>query len=871
MRTNITYIALTALVLAGCVRESLPTDTPLEGIIINLELEEPQTKATRDGDASLNENVVASTIDLFFYNESTLEITKEVLGALRTGTLVQIQTNPNDIEDIFGTRGAGAHCGIFVVANFTGTYNGTPGSRTLTEIQSSLLPAPNWESFPQGTPAGGFVAQTSFVMTGQKQITLGNAQGSTPVSETVSLARIAAKVTFDVTVAGTVAGEESTWTPDLSNMSVYMVYAMRKATLGAEPVDMPVNANVTYTVNNASETVVFSQYRDKVLYDTGTTIQRRRGNTTVNAPVYSTTYEGASRPFYAYPCAWETGSAMEPYMKLIIPWTYGNTTRKYYYKIPFHGNELERNHWYHISIDVQILGTEQADPPEVTVNYAIAPWSGTMDTATAEEITSVTSVPAEVIMTRYLSVPTTEYVLYNEDKLVIPIQSSHDIEIVGYEVASGAYTSSHYVEANYIGSDPRIYNPFSTTFNSSDKIVAVRPDYGSSTPSAVSHEFTFDQAADAQGWSVVADRLSITLIHELNRDLSSANYDVAPYTIRMRVRHQGEGSTLYFADVTVEQRPSIIIRPYENSGGNSNYGYAFVNGAQNNGSTYGSNWTRTGRQNNYTYYSTDGSWTGYPHYNSQNNSPSTWDNWTYYLGSAPSTVSESNNNANTNMYVIETSVLPDSGNLSNYMLGDPRERTIDNLSGGNTEWSQSKPAVIGENRRITYYYPAGGSEYDNFIAPKLRVASSYGATYLVTFENAKRRCAAYQEDGLPAGRWRLPTVAEIEYISLLNTDGKIFRLLGSQSRYTSQNQDDPTSDYWCNSGFMTVYNGTNSQWSENGNRVPSPVRGTQFSSTDTKYIRCVYDEWYWEKTTHATVTKSSFTWGDQNRDDVRKN
>ena len=70
---------------------------------------------------------------------------------------------------------------------------------------------------------------------------------------------------------------------------------------------------------------------------------------------------------------------------------------------------------------------------------------------------------------------------------------------------------------------------------------------------------------------------------------------------------------------------------------------------------------------------------------------------------------------------------------------------------------------------------------------------------------------------------------------------------------------------------MTVYNGTNSQWSENGNRVPSPVRGTQFSSTDTKYIRCVYDEWYWEKTTHATVTKSSFTWGDQNRDDVRKN
>ena len=851
MRTNITYIALTALVLAGCVRESFPTDTPLEGIIINLELEEPQTKATRDGDASLNENVVSSTIDLFFYNESTLEITKEVLGVLRTGTLVQIQTNPNDIEDIFGTRGDGAHCGIFVVANFGGTYNGTPGSRTLTEIQSSLLPAPNWESFPQGTPAGGFVAQTSFVMTGQKQITLGNAQGSTPVSETVSLARIAAKVTFDVTVAGTVAGEESTWTPDLSNMSVYMVYAMRKATLGAEPVDMPVNANVTYTVNNASETVVFSQYRDKVLYDTGTTIQRQRGNTTVNAPVYSTTYEGASRPFYAYPCAWETGSAMEPYMKLIIPWTYGNTTRKYYYKIPFHGNELERNHWYHISIDVQILGTEQADPPEVTVNYAIAPWSGTMDTATPEEITSVTSVPATVIMTRYLSVPTTEYVLYNEDQLVIPIQSSHDIEIVGYNVASGesgAYTSSHYVDANYVGSDPRIYNPFTTTLNANDKIVAVRPDYSQTTPSAVSHSFTYNQAADAEGWSVVVNgRTGITFTHALNNDTTSDNYDVAPYTIRMRVRHQGEGANLYFTDVTIEQRPAIIIKPEANSGGTANYGYGYVNGGQNNDD----NWSYTSSGwlfVSYSYYSTDGSWTGAYRYYHNGGYQQAYDKWTYYLGASPSDLSNSSN-TNTNMYVIETSVLPTTGNVASFMLGDPRSRTIDNL--GQT-WSQSKASVQGSNRPITYYYPVGGAEYSYFIAPKFRIASSFGSTQPTTYDNAKRRCASYQEDGYPAGRWRLPTVAEISYMAQLTADNLIPRLLGGD--------DEEDTDYWSNNGYVTVPGGkSSSSLSDN--------TGT----SGTKYVRCVYDEWYWEKTTHATVTKSSFTWGDQNRDDVRKN
>ena len=28
----------------------------------------------------------------------------------------------------------------------------------------------------------------------------------------------------------------------------------------------------------------------------------------------------------------------------------------------------------------------------------------------------------------------------------------------------------------------------------------------------------------------------------------------------------------------------------------------------------------------------------------------------------------------------------------------------------------------------------------------------------------KRRCASYQEDGYPAGRWRLPTKAEFQFI-----------------------------------------------------------------------------------------------------------
>lgn len=823
MRTRIIYIALAILMLAGCVPETGFLGTTKDGIVLELYLVDPQTKATREGDDTLNENKISERIDIFFYDENTGEITKEILNVLRINNLVSIETNPTDIETIFGTLGAGAKRGLFVVANFTGTYSGTAGSRTITDIKNSIIPVPSndwWETLPQN----------SFVMTGEMQVTLGSAQGQIPVYAQVGLERVAAKVTFDVTVSENVEGG---WLPVTDAMSVYLVYAMNQATLGADPVPMPASTSVTYgTGTGTGTTVVYSQYVDKVLYNTGNTKTRTRqsgaSTTTVTLPVYSTDHNG-SKPFYTYPCTWETGSSMEPYMKLIIPWQYGEngSIRKYYYKIPFHGNELLRNHWYHISIDVQILGTEQADPPQVDIKYAIANWGGTMDTASAEEISSITSVPAAVITARYLNVPTTEYVLYNENELIIPIQTSHDIEIIGYDVVSNAYLPAHMVDENYIGYNPRIYNPFTTNLNSQGKIVAVRPDYSQITPSSVSHSFTYDQAADSEGWSmIVTGRESITFKHNLKNETTSGDYDVAPYTIRMRIRHQGEGANLYYTDVTIEQRPAIIIKPEANSGGTSNYGYGFVNGGQGGGAN----------TNN-----SDGSYT----------SSSTQSRWTYYLGSSPSNLSNSSNK-NTNMYVIETSVLPTTGSMANYMLGDPRSRTIDNLSGGNTQWSQSKASVQGGNRRITYYYPAGGAEYSNFIAPKFRIASSFGSTQPTTYDDGKRRCASYQEDGYPAGRWRLPTVAEITYMASLTKDKLIPRLLGQDSGGST--------DYWSNNGYVTVPDGTSTA-------SPTPNTGT----SGNRYVRCVYDEWYWEDTTYEKVTKTTFTWGDQDRSTVRKN
>ena len=809
MRTNrLIYILCGALLLSACVKEQEVSSKEPEGIVLKLVVSEPQTKATRNGVVELNENVVATTVDIFFYDEETLAIKKEVLGAIVSGTLIQLPTNPNEMETIFGTMGSGATCGIFVVANFTGTYLGSAGSRTITQVKNSLLPAPNWQALPQA----------SFVMTGYVQATLRNAQGATPIYETVNLERVAAKISFDMTVASAAVEQEEgepnhSWTPQTTGMSVYLVYAMRQATLGAEAVMMPATANVTYQVGGAAQVMVDSQSNEYILYDTGTTKARTRGNSSVQCPVYSTDHTSEQngetvaelKPFYTYPMEWETGSAMEPYLKLIIPWKYGNVTRKYYYKIPFHGNSLERNHWYHISIDVQILGTEQADPPEVDIYYSIADWEGTMDTSGADEIINVTSVPATVITARYLNVPTTEYVLYDEDEVTIPIQTSHDVEIVGFNVdQTNAYKAAHEEnEANYIGTNPAVYNPFLNTLNTS-AVNGVRPNYQNDPPTPV---------VSASGWTItINERESITVSHEMNRNMSDANFDVAPYTIRFRVRHENDEDN-YFSDIIIEQRPSIIIRPQHNtdtgtansSGHTTEDGYVFINGVRTN---------------------TD--------------------------------MSVRRSNTNFNMYIVETSVLPTEGALSDYVLGDPRQKTSVSVTSGKSANNFASGADIagGSNRSMANYYPAAeDDDHKVFVAPSFRIASSFGTSSSMVRNDAIYRCAVYQEDGYPAGRWRLPTEAEVFYMITLSQKGKIPTLFSAESQMSA-------GGYWSANGVVFPLT--------SGAVETCTISQASSYNSGKHWTRCVYDEWFWVDTAHERATITTWTWGDEERSTVVK-
>ena len=120
------------------------------------------------------------------------------------------------------------------------------------------------------------------------------------------------------------------------------------------------------------------------------------------------------------------------------------------------------------------------------------------------------------------------------------------------------------------------------------------------------------------------------------------------------------------------------------------------------------------------------------------------------------------------------------------------------------------------------------NEAQNMIAPAYLIASSYGKTYSTYFDTQKKRCASYQEDGYPAGRWRVPTEAEIQFAIDLSANGIIPKLFDGS--------------YFASSG--RYYDSKNKAFSNANNGTYS--------------VRCVYDLWYWGTEHSAT----SYTWGD---------
>ncbi len=174
-------------------------------------------------------------------------------------------------------------------------------------------------------------------------------------------------------------------------------------------------------------------------------------------------------------------------------------------------------------------------------------------------------------------------------------------------------------------------------------------------------------------------------------------------------------------------------------------------------------------------------------------------------------VDGSGTNNNQNQYNIHVGSLAAgfiTGDGRNYAIGDPRVPLSEAAApSGLYNFDQYNTLELYRKTRT-------GDEAVDMIAPAYKIASSYGKTTTVSFEQAEKRCAAYQENGYPAGRWRVPTEAEILFIVNRSNAGVFPTLFGAVNYWASGNR---------------AYNAGTNTWS-----TPSSA-----------YVRCVYDVWYW--------------------------
>lgn len=244
-----------------------------------------------------------------------------------------------------------------------------------------------------------------------------------------------------------------------------------------------------------------------------------------------------------------------------------------------------------------------------------------------------------------------------------------------------------------------------------------------------------------------------------------------PHYIYLTVQHNQAG-TSFKENVVIVQYPPIYIKADPSNG------KVYINETQ-----------HSGDQNYPTVYDDDG----------------------HNIGSVqkPSTVTGEDNatNNNKNQYNIYVTA-------GDYVLGDPRELSGDELDG------------IDE---LSNYRKTRTDAVD-VIAPSFKIASSYGKTLEVSYDNAVRRCASYQENGYPAGRWRIPTPAEIEFIVTRSTNKDIPSLFDG--------------GYWA--ADKRYYSSSDNEFHE---------------GTNTRYVRCVYDVWYWGEDKVQSALNSP-VWGD---------
>lgn len=811
MRNILRYIvcACLALALGGCIKDEIVGNSFCREGLLSLNIGINETRAAGDNDNGnadltndmlpLNENRIDNYEVFLFASGATGEakFSTYVSGVNATDSTTNdaISVPAGALAELFGS---GDTCNIYVVANLGKSLatelNNASTPLTLANLKAYIVSAdfttPKVIEGQDLSEYNSAPIQPNFVMDSSGTDTV--TKSGNNLSGEVYITRAASKISFMAYIGESMTIDGRVWIPDLANIKVAFNNVVEKG-----------------AIDNGSDTEdTFTMPQVEGLYKNLSGVQLILDDETyTQTPEFDGVVQGVSSwskldivvPFYTYSSIWNaTENKVNPSIVLTVPWfvkdNKSTTLTNYNYTIPLtaaNGDlKLVRNKHYRIALRVGVLGDlDQLASSEFS--YEVLDWVG-------NDINVDLSDP--------------KYLVVEKD----------------------------YVEMNNVTS-------FSVPYSSSDavsaKIISVSRD---NVKNRIVKEDIRDIAESTNtedGWndfnnqdfSISTEGGVVTLTHKLDNDRNSDYFDYVPYEIIVEVVNESG----FVERITFVQYPAMYVEADANTdyqqntdhnetwvnSWNDNHGYQWVNGYR------GSSYSSAGSGNNaYDYVTVDGT-------------------RVQFLASSNG-LSSNAGNKNPNMYTITVSSFSDGS----FLVGDPRtthyDETLKDAKLGNSDYYvfASAPALSGTSpRRLQYYYPTDASDNTiNVISPKFRVASSYsvlGSEYLTSREVARRRCASYQEDGYPAGRWRMATAAEMQFMIQLSQQELIPALFSSNT------------NYWCAHGVINYVTGATTATL---NKVTSHNNGGS--------IRCVYDEWYWgsDKAIESNAN-AKFTWGDELR------
>lgn len=829
---SLTPLAL-ALAFSACsdyIEE--PTPEPVPGAPGTLTIQLSNTRGSRSKDSDNSETLIDNVIVCLYPSSSA-----ENVQAVATGIFTDRNAHTNDkvtmyltdemISELFGNTD-GASCKIYAVANYpAGTT--LPDKPTISDLKT----------IPVTSTFSTVPVQPSFIMAGEGTVTYhapavtgtkGTADGSAALTRAAARIQLNLDLPESITVTNA-AGEEETWIPE-KDQTLRAMLNRGVATSVAYPVG---------TQNNPWKPGVAADYYDSDASEDASC--RGFGQNLV-----PTTHPyGMVVPFYTYPNAWsesllETNTTN---ITLRVRWgklPNGATTPSewvnYYYQVPVTPvgvNQIDRNYSYNINLTVGMLGSLLPETPtDIEGTYQIVNWSDQ-------------TVPVNIKDFRYLVVNPNVINIDNEAEIRIPFYSSHPIEELS-DITMTFQRFNFFNDGN--GDVVNITIPKKTidaSVSGDNKMVSYEVvNDGSQSYIKINHPLLIWTPVQANGTTEVSltgqtkpsgnpteQQIQTSVDNYINTNVSKfipptneANaVPFSSYIFKIHIQHKDNAK--YYEDITITQYPGMYIEADRNPGEGTS-GNVYVNNYTNNtNGAYGGVWglsTSSANQNPNMYLITI----------SQFNETSN-----YYIG-------DPRMEYTSNQLTTQTS----SGNRWNptYSYPDlPTATANDNNAGS---WSANAtalymaPTATGTTRRLTYYYPTIESQDDQYkmrVAPKFRVASSYGVTSTINRDDARRRVASYQECGCPAGRWRLPTYGELQFIVSLSSTQKIPLL------FTIGNS------YWTAQGLCTINN--------NGTITLNT------STSDSGNVKGVYDDWYWEQYPQYTISPNangaySFNWGD---------